>query len=104
MVGRGFLSCSLFIRLIPPYNYNWYSERLVRDAHPTIVDRTLQLVFRKAGARGISIALVIHSVDRTLQLLIAPYNWYSERLVRGGSLSSSLSTRLIAPYKLTPSE
>ena len=54
-----------------------------------------------------AIALVIHSVDLIIQSLdliihLTDRRCVSQRLVRKGSLSHSLSTRLIAPYNSFP--
>ena len=75
----------------------------------------------KAGAQGISIALVIHSFDRTLHIAIAviihsfdrslqeinPKGWCAVRTLHIAiaviihSFDRSLISRLIAPYKCT---
>ena len=74
---QDFLSQSLFIPLIAPY----------KKSTP------------KAGAQGISIALVIHSFDRTLHIAIAVIIHSFDRT---GFLSHSLLSRLIAIHSLDP--
>ena len=70
-MGRGSLSQSLFIPLIAPYNCIC----------------TLA-IGKKAGAQGISIAVIIHSFDRTLhivfsRLILAYKGWCARRAAYG---------------------
>ena len=76
----GFLSHSLFARLIPRWGLGvrglmFYTSSWISIAVAIrFLDPTLGLL--EAGAQGISIAVIIHSFDRTLQM------HFSNRLLR----------------------
>ena len=107
---RGSLSQSLFIPLIPPYNCICTlaigKKAGAQGISIAVIihsfDPTLQLHLHtsnreKAGAQGISIAVIIHSFDPTLQLHLHTSN-REKGWWAGGSLSQSLFIPLIPPY------